>query len=229
MTAPINHKIVLLGQSPGTTAAFAGFVSTSTGVFTSAATSGLQIYNTADRTTNYERLAIFWSSNFATISSAAAGTGTVRRMVLATTFGQQFFFNVTNGSNGQFQFSGASTSSAGSTLAAFIGTNTAASGTTEYLAIRPTYNQSTGTAANTDLLVNRTETAVGSGVQRLMDLQVGGVSKFAVNNVGVFMIPDGVTAPSALAGYVRFYVDTADGDLKVIFGDGVVKTLATDT
>lgn len=42
-------------------------------------------------------------------------------------------------------------------------------------------------------------------------------------------VVDGITAPTALAGFTRIYVDAADGDLKVMFGDGVVKTLATDT
>lgn len=40
---------------------------------------------------------------------------------------------------------------------------------------------------------------------------------------------DGMTAPSATTGYAKIYVDSADGDLKVKFGDGVTKTLATDT
>ena len=41
-------------------------------------------------------------------------------------------------------------------------------------------------------------------------------------------LPDGVTAPSAVVGQAILYVDSADGDLKVIFGDGTIKTLATD-
>ena len=44
-----------------------------------------------------------------------------------------------------------------------------------------------------------------------------------------FYIQDGTTAPSTSSGYAYIYVDTADGDLKVKFGDGTVKTLATDT
>ena len=44
-----------------------------------------------------------------------------------------------------------------------------------------------------------------------------------------FYIKDGITAPSTSSGYAYIYVDTADGDLKVKFGDGTVKTLATDT
>jgi hypothetical protein len=39
---------------------------------------------------------------------------------------------------------------------------------------------------------------------------------------------DGVAAPAAIAGRARIYVDTADGDLKVKFGDGTVKVIATN-
>jgi len=57
------------------------------------------------------------------------------------------------------------------------------SGTDNILSISPTYNQS-GTAGGTDILINRTEMATGSGDQNLMDLQVGGTSKFKVDNAG---------------------------------------------
>ena len=40
---------------------------------------------------------------------------------------------------------------------------------------------------------------------------------------------DGVTAPSATTGVATMYVDTSDGDLKVVFADGTVKTIVTDT
>lgn len=43
-----------------------------------------------------------------------------------------------------------------------------------------------------------------------------------------FWVVDGVTAPSATSGWAKIYVDSADGDLKVIFGDGVIKTIVTD-
>jgi hypothetical protein len=45
----------------------------------------------------------------------------------------------------------------------------------------------------------------------------------------VHVLTDGVTAPGTSLGFAQIYVDTADGDLKVKFGDGTVKTLATDT
>jgi hypothetical protein len=44
-----------------------------------------------------------------------------------------------------------------------------------------------------------------------------------------YHLKDGVTAPSATVGLAKLYVDTSDGDLKVIFGDGTIKTIATDT
>lgn len=45
---------------------------------------------------------------------------------------------------------------------------------------------------------------------------------------GPFRLVDGITEPGTVAGFAQLYVDAADGDLKVKFGDGVVKTLATD-
>lgn len=44
----------------------------------------------------------------------------------------------------------------------------------------------------------------------------------------ILALEDGITAPSALSGFAQIYVDTADGNLKVIFASGTVKTLATD-
>jgi len=46
---------------------------------------------------------------------------------------------------------------------------------------------------------------------------------------GSMILTDGVTAPTTLAGNAQIYVDAADGDLKIIFGDGTVKTIVTDT
>ncbi len=64
-------------------------------------------------------------------------------------------------------------------------------GTSQAVAIKPVYNQASGAASNTDLLINRTETAVGSGAQYLINAGVGGgtfVSKFAVSNVGLITV-----------------------------------------
>ncbi|TSC60306.1 MAG: Cell wall surface anchor family protein [Parcubacteria group bacterium LiPW_15] len=65
------------------------------------------------------------------------------------------------------------------------GTHSQTSGTNGALTIVPVYNQvSTSTAANTDLLIKRTETSLGTGVQYLIDTQVGTSSKFSVSNTG---------------------------------------------
>lgn len=63
-------------------------------------------------------------------------------------------------------------------------TNVETSGTHAVATIAQTYNQASGTAANTDFLINRTQTAVGSGAQLLIDAQVGGVSQWKASNVG---------------------------------------------
>lgn len=42
-------------------------------------------------------------------------------------------------------------------------------------------------------------------------------------------ITDGISAPSAPSGMAILYVDSADGDLKVKFADGTVKTIVVDT
>lgn len=42
-------------------------------------------------------------------------------------------------------------------------------------------------------------------------------------------VVDGIAEPATIAGHAQIYVDTADGDLKIKFGDGTVKTIVVDT
>lgn len=63
----------------------------------------------------------------------------------------------------------------------------------------------------------------------LVSSQAGIVGVFGQSSHQAFGLPDGITAPATATGIAWIYVDTADGDLKVKFGDGTVKTLATDT
>lgn len=79
-----------------------------------------------------------------------------------------------------------------------VGTASNSSGVVYATAIRPTYNQS-GTASSTDLLINRTETAVGSGAQNLIDAQVATASKFKVSNVGQLTTAAGIQAAKVTA------------------------------
>jgi len=43
-----------------------------------------------------------------------------------------------------------------------------------------------------------------------------------------FGLIDGVTAPSTITSLAQIYIDSADGDLKIKFGDGVIKTIVVD-
>lgn len=59
-------------------------------------------------------------------------------------------------------------------------------------------------------------------------LQVNGSVKAVYTVTSWLDILDGVAAPATVAGWARIYVDSADGDLKIKFGDGTVKTIVTD-
>lgn len=59
---------------------------------------------------------------------------------------------------------------------------------------------------------------------QVIDLQVA-----EENHHSFIYMTDGVTAPSTDSGWGILYIDTADGDLKIKFGDGTVKTIVADT
>jgi hypothetical protein len=58
---------------------------------------------------------------------------------------------------------------------------------------------------------------------------VGAITSEGPRSELAMALKDGVTAPSATVGYAKIFVDTADGDLKIIFGDGTTKTIVVDT
>lgn len=99
-------------------------------------------------------------------------------------------------------------SNAGTTAVALANnTHTQSSGSNIAVSILPTYNQ-TSTAAATDLLINRTQTAVGSGAQNLIDAQVGGTSKFKVDNTG--LVTTAVAIPATSGGTAQTTYATGD-------------------
>lgn len=161
-------------------------------VFPSTATGGIQLYNTADQTTNYERGDLFWNSNTLILRASQGGTGTFRTLQLGVNSLPTYQLKPGGSTTGQHTFTAVSSGNTADIHFNFTGgISTATSGTPIGFRITPTYNQASGTAANTDLLVNRTQTAVGSGTQRLIDLQVGGASMFSVSNTGVVTRPGG--------------------------------------
>jgi hypothetical protein len=93
------------------------------------------------------------------------------------------------------------------------GTNTDTSGTINALAITPTYNQASGTASNTDLLINRTETAVGSGEQFLAEFAVDGSTGLSfASGIGG---NKGGTIGFGLSGAYRPVVTTTNADYEL--------------
>lgn len=158
----------------------AGLNATHTLTLPSTAT-GIALYNTSDQTTNYERVRQYWQTNAFNIQTEFGGTGTGRDLVLGTT-STQMFIRYAQSANGSYQFS-RSLSNGGTIVTAISGTMTQSSSSVVVLSITPTITQ-TGTAGYTALLVNPTESTTGSGSKLLADFQIGGVSKFKVNDAG---------------------------------------------
>ncbi len=69
----------------------------------------------------------------------------------------------------------------------------------------------------------------GTGGSTALEATSAGVVATTLLQTPCLKITDGITAPATASGYALIYVDTSDGDLKVKFGDGTVKTLATDS
>jgi len=78
-------------------------------------------------------------------------------------------------------------------------TSTATSGSNVGVSIADTYNQSSGTAANTDLKIKRTETAIGSGNQYLIDAITGSTDEFHVTDAGAGFFNGAVVTSSIQA------------------------------
>lgn len=199
----------------------------------------LNVYNTYTSSTNNELFSVDWqtTAGVALVGTRTAATGSVReaRFVSQSANGSDDYASIRMfGASvplirmGRFAANGTvlSTGLTGNFIQLAEVTSVATSGAFSGVSIQPTYNQASGNAANTDLLINRTETAVGSGTQRLIDAQVGGASRFNVTSAGGInalsaaviyagtAIPAGGTAGS---GY-RFSSATNFG---VFFGSGV--------
>jgi hypothetical protein len=51
-----------------------------------------------------------------------------------------------------------------------------------------------------------------------------------LSNTGILMLKDGITAPAGnVSGMAQLFIDTADGDFKIRYADGTVKTIVVDT
>lgn len=196
-------------------------------------TAGLQLYNTADQTTNYERASAQWVGNsfyigttnagsgvstrdislVSAVSGAAIGSGNNRRITVTAS---NPFIVLNTGQN-----SGATSGS----LISMVTGSSAPSGTIASVFLTPTYNQTGGsTAANTDLKIERTETAVGSGAQYLIQAGTAALgNQFTVGSRGAI-----VSSVQSLSGAGAVNVTQAHTDYTST-GDAQALTLADGT
>lgn len=145
------------------------------------------LYNTADQTTNYERLRADWSGNLARLFTQFGGSGAIRglRIGIATAAGDSSltrYFEFTN--SGAFNLD-ASQSGSGTTSVSIISGMSQTASTQTVLAVAPTINQS-GTAGYILADFNATETATGSGTKLLQRWAVDGTAVGQLYNNGVF-------------------------------------------
>lgn len=89
-----------------------------------------------------------------------------------------------------------------------------------------TYTDITKVSGTIDILATN---AAAGPIIRGNALQGNSVSADTFSLARELKLIDGVGVPATESGFAFMYVDSADGDLKVKFGDGTVKTIATDT
>ena len=122
----------------------------------------------------------------AEISNGGIASNGFRRLTSNTTFRVQP--DPGSNSNGMLVEYAGTKSNSGTFSLMTIGDNSPtlsnSGGIQRSLSITPTYNQTSSTASNTDLFINRTETSIGSGDQFLIQAQTDGVDKFTINSSG---------------------------------------------
>lgn len=169
----------------------------------------LRVYNTYTDASNYERGVLDWTTNAnqLTIGTQNAGTGTARSVVIIATGNT---IQMAPGGANTWKFDGLTGSLLANSDNAWdigasglnrprylylAGGSLTGSAANSSLTISPTWN-TTGTP--TAILLNVTDTA-SNGASLLMDLQVGGASKFTVDKNGIAT----VGASSTSGGIIR--------------------------
>lgn len=191
---------------------------TSTLTFASTGT-GITLHNVTDQTTAFEKLQLNWASNIGgLILTSGTGAGNRVLRVRGSTNSGQFVGVDFNRAGTTYEDHTYTQSNAAGPLTRFGNVTHDASNVAQIIvAITPTYNQ-TLTAGATDLLINRTQTAVGSGAQLFLDMQVAGTSKFKVLNTGSLVMTGG-------SGALTISADS-DGGAYNIFSANGAQTLA---
>lgn len=156
----------------------------------STALNGVQVYNTTDHTTNYERIVDTWAASVAYLGQESGGTGQSRALRVGiapngTALNNANARRIDFATSAPFiTFNQGQSSAAAAAMLAANTNNTATAGNVSGFLLTSTYNQAASAAANTDLTINRIKTSVGSGAQLFLDGQISGVSQFSVSDQG---------------------------------------------
>lgn len=162
--------------------------------------STFNLYNTADQTTNYERLRVDWLSNVAQVWTGISGTGIARTLRIGSgtsNGGTAPTRYMEIGDSGVIFTSTNSAASGASVTISSVGQLTASSGTQYGLTIGSTINQS-GTAGATILNVDPTVSATGSGTYLAQRWGWNGSAIGQITSAGNFQVAQGV---SSVTGY----------------------------
>lgn len=132
------------------------------------------------------------ASSVLTVGSTAIATATSTGLAVTGTLSAT---GMTLDASGNLLLSG--TPGIGALAVSSTVASTSTTGATDYfLKLQPSYNQ-TGSAAATDIYLNRTGTT-GSGSQYLMQLNVAGVDKFHVDSTGAITTTGNITTGSSI-------------------------------
>ncbi|MFA6087414.1 beta strand repeat-containing protein [Mucilaginibacter sp.] len=167
---------------------------------------GVAAYNTADQTTNFERVRDFWSTNILTRQTEAGGTGVIRNQAFVSG-GTNFSLGSQLGATAQsvFYFNRAGTAALNLLEISHLDA-VASSGNQNILLLGSKISQ-TGSAGYTGIKISTWENTLGSGSKYFLDLgtntALGGsgthTRKFSIDNTGVLMAAGGsfVASPTA--------------------------------
>lgn len=212
-----------------------------------------RLYNTYTDASNYERAFIRWAANQLEIGGEAAGTGLNRNLQITAGAdlklggGNTVFWRIAGGhlrpeSNNAVNLGTASVMVANGYFAGTVQGNAFLAGASAsfYWSAR---SRMFSDADGNIRLSNNGQTDFGRlmfggttssfpALKRnggVLQVKTADDSDFTRLDAKVLGVVDGMTAPGAVVGYALIFVDAADGDLKVMFGDGTVKTIVTDT
>lgn len=147
----------------------------------------VQLFNTTDQATNWERVRTAWVSNVFKLISEAAGTGTKRDIVIDAGASLALSDGLAKA------IITAGSSLAGSEMFTVTGTHSASSGLQRGIKLVEFVSQ-TGTAGYTALDILVTETTTGSGAKFLCLLRTGAGTRFSVDNAGNVIAAGNVSA-----------------------------------